>query len=351
LQKKKTFSLLVTPFILNSFAEEENLVCSEGKVLVYRTISDKYACVYPSTAEKWHTTGFSEPVQQVKSFEMSPIHAEKMRTSAPLPEAAIGPQIDFSKGYLVEEIKDGLYWVTDGAYQTMFLTTGQGVIAIDAPPSIGENYLKAIAEVTDEPITHIIYSHTHNDHVGSMSMFPDDVIYIGHQDTANTLAKRNDPNRPVPTVTFEDKYTLEVGNQKLELEYRGPMHEPGNILAMAQDTPAFLAAHDKILEYDFDTYIGGHLTRLGTVEDVEIQKEYFQDIQNSAAKANQQVSFMAIGQEVGFSNPWLVFQIYADQITQQCADEVVPKWVDRLGGVDLFTYDHCWKISEGQRID
>ncbi len=40
-----------------------------------------------------------------------------------------------------------------------------------------------------------------------------------------------------------------------------------------------------------------------------------------------------------------------DQITQQCTDEVVPKWIDQLGAVDLFTYDHCWKISESQRID
>jgi glyoxylase-like metal-dependent hydrolase (beta-lactamase superfamily II) len=361
---------------MNAYGEEQNLVCSEGKVLVYRTISDKYACVYPSTADKWHTTGFSEPVQQVKSFDIPPIHAEKMRTSAPLPETTKGPQIDYSKGYLVEEIKDGLYWVTDGAYNTMFLTTGQGVIVVDAPPSIGENYLKAIAEVTEEPVTHVIYSHTHNDHVGSISMFPDDAIYISHQEIADTLAKRNDPNRPVPSITFEDKYTLEIVTQTLELEYAGPMHESGNIfiyapqqkvlmlvdvvfpgwtpfkdLAMAQDVLEFLAAHDKILEYDFDTYIGGHLTRLGTVEDVEIQKEYFQDIQASAGKANQEVSFMAIGQEVGFSNPWLVFQIYADQITQQCTDEVVPKWIDRLGAVDLFTYDHCWKISEAQRID
>jgi len=307
---------------------------------------------------------------------MMEVHPEKMRTAAPLPETANGPQIDYSKGYLVEEIRDGLYWVTDGAYNTMFLTTGQGVIVVDAPPSIGQNYLNAIAEVTDESITHVIYSHTHNDHIGSASIFPDDAVYIAHQDAADTLVQRNDPNRTIPTITFEDKYTLEVGNQKLELEYNGPMHEPGNIfiyapqqkvlmvvdlvfpgwtpfkdLAMAHDVPAFLAAPDKILEYDFDTYIGGHLTRLGTVEDVEIQKEYFQDIQNSAAKANQEVSFMAIGQDVGFSNPWLVFQIYADQITQQCTDEVVPKWIDRLGAVDLFTYDHCWKISESQRID
>ncbi|MEE8255531.1 MAG: hypothetical protein V3R12_01615, partial [Nitrosopumilaceae archaeon] len=106
-----------------------------------------------------------------------------------------------------------------------------------------------------------------------------------------------------------------------------------------------------ILEYDFDTYVGGHLTRLGTTEDVKIQQEYFQDIEENAAIANQKVSFMEIGQEVGFENPWLIFQIYADTITQQCTDATVPDWIDRLGGVDLFTYDHCWKITESQRID
>jgi len=357
------------------FAQEMNYVCSDGKILVYRVNAEKYACLNPSTADRWYNEGIAEPVEQIESFERV-IHPEKMMHAAPLPDNAIGPQIDFTKGYLVEEIKDGLYWVTEGAYQVMFLTTGEGVIAIDAPPSIGENYLKAIEEVTDEPITHVIYSHTHKDHVGAMSMFPDDAIYIAHQEVADTLSKRNDPNRPLPTITFEDAYTLEVGNQKLELAYYGPIHEPGNIfiyapnqkvlmlvdvifpgwtpfkdLAMAHDVPEFLAAHDKVLEYDFDTYVGGHLTRLGTYEDAQIQKEYFTDIEAAAAKANQEVSFVAIGQEVGFENLWLVFQIYADSITQQCTDEIVTKWVDRLGGVDLFTYDHCWKISESQRID
>ncbi|MCH6586574.1 MAG: MBL fold metallo-hydrolase, partial [Thaumarchaeota archaeon] len=252
----------------------------------------------------------------------------------------------------------------------------EGVIAVDAPPSIGENYLNAIAEVTEEPITHVIYSHTHIDHIGAASIFPDDAVIISQKNVALELEQRNDPNRPIPEVTFDDEYLLEVGNQSLELKYDGPMHVPGNIfiyapqqkvlmvvdvifpgwtpfkdLAMAQDVPAFLAAHDKILEYDFDTYVGGHLTRLGTTEDVKIQQEYFEDIEENAAIANQQVSFMEIGQEVGFENPWLVFQIYADTISQQCTDATVPDWIDRLGGVDLFTYDHCWKISESQRID
>ena len=357
---------------------EYDQICVD-KIWIENT-KNKIACVAPSTASTLVERGWGTIIEDYANMQvlasMFEVHPEKMRSASPLPETSMGPQIDYSKEYLVEEINNGLYWVTDGVYQAMFLTTDEGVIAVDAPPSIGENYLKAIAEVTNEPITHVIYSHTHNDHVGAMSMFPDDAVYIAHQETADTLSKRNDPNRPVPTVTFEDTYTLEVGNQKLELAYYGPMHEPGNIfiyapnqkvlmlvdvifpgwtpfkdLAMAQDVPEFLAAHDKVLEYDFDTFIGGHLTRLGTSEDVQIQKEYFQDIQTSASKANQEVSFMTIGQEVGFSNPWLVFQIYADAITQQCTDEVVPKWIDRLGGVDLFTYDHCWKISESQRID
>ena len=360
------------------FASENNQICID-KVWIENN-KGKIACVTPSTGASLVERGWGTVLEDSDNLKVLtsifPVHPEKMRTATALPDTARGPQIDYSKGYLVEEIQDGLYWITDGAYNTMFLTTGQGVIAVDAPPTIGENYLNAIQEVTDEPITHVIYSHTHNDHVGSANIFPDDVIYISHIETANTLTKRDDPNRPVPSITFEDKYTLEVGNQKLELQYNGPMHEPGNIfiyapnqkvlmvvdiifpgwvpfkdLAMAQFVPEFLEAHDKILEYEFNTLIGGHLTRLGTIEDVQIQQEYFNDIQISAEKANQEISFVEIGQDVGFENPWLVFQIYADSITQQCVDEVVPKWIDRLGGADLFTYDHCWKISESQRID
>ena len=70
--------------------------------------------------------------------------------ATPVPETARGPAVDMQKGFLVEEIGDGLYWATEGAYQVMFLVTGQGVIVCDAPASIGGNILNAIAEVTSE---------------------------------------------------------------------------------------------------------------------------------------------------------------------------------------------------------
>lgn len=310
---------------------------------------------------------------------------------APVPDSAQGPAIPQDKGYLVEEISDGLYWVTEGAYQVMFLTTGEGVIVVDAPPSIGQNVLAAIAEVTDEPITHVVYSHSHADHIGAAGMYPADATYIAHAAAAAQLAETaaNDPDRappfgaflgggpvPLPTETFTDSYTLEVGDQTLELVYGGINHDPGNIfvyapkqkvlmlvdvvfpgwvpfkdLALADDVLGYIQAHDQALVFDFDTFIGGHLTRLGTREDVEIAREYVLDVEASAANALQTVDFMAIGQETGFSNPWLLFDTYLDAVAQACADEVVPNWMGRLGGADVFTIDHCWTMMEGLRVE
>jgi hypothetical protein len=51
---------------------------------------------------------------------------EPQKEVAPVPNAAFGPAVPQDRGYLVEEIRDGLYWVTEGAYQVIFLTTGQG---------------------------------------------------------------------------------------------------------------------------------------------------------------------------------------------------------------------------------
>ena len=64
-------------------------------------------------------------------------------------------------------------------------------------------------------------------------------------------------------------------------------------LALAEDIDGFIAAHDQILDFDFETYIGGHLTRLGTREDVEIQKEYILDIVQAAGAANAAMDFGA----------------------------------------------------------
>ena len=303
-----------------------------------------------------------------------------------VPEAAKGPTIP-AKGYLVQQIRDYLYWVTDGSYNTMFLVTDKGVIAVDAPPTIGKNYLKAIAEVTNKPVTYVIYSHAHLDHIGAAGMFPRNATFIAQQETAaelqraRSVAKNASTVPPIPTVTFAKNYTLQIGNQTLKLDYYGVNHLPGNIfiyapnqkvlmlvdivfpgwvpfpyLAIAKDTAGFIKAHDIALNnYDFDTLVGGHLTRLGTRNDVIVQKEFVSDLEKAVAQANQQVSFGEIAKQVGGGggqpNPWLIFSKYIDAINENCVNSMLPKWENRLGGAQQFMPTHCFTMAESGRVD
>jgi hypothetical protein len=105
------------------------------------------------------------------------------------------------------------------------------------------------------------------------------------------------------------------------------------------------------LTFDFDTFIGGHLTRLGTREDVEVQRKYIMDIQSNAAQALQTVDFFAVAKETGFENPWLLFDTYLDTVAHECEELTLTKWIDQLGGADVWTFDHCFQIVESLRID
>lgn len=300
---------------------------------------------------------------------------------------AYGPQPDPETGIYVGEISDGLYWLTEGVYQMMFLTTGEGVIVVDAPPSIGPRILDGIASVTDEPITHVIYSHTHADHIGAAGIFPPEATYIAHADTLDQLEKSLQNEFwgafvgggpvPLPTETFTDSMTLEVGSQTLELSAPSAIgHEPGNIfvyapaqnvllhidvvfpgwspfkdLAQAEDVPGYLSIHDEILAFGADTIVTGHMGRLGTNEDVALNQEYMGAIIAAATNALSTTDFNAIAGTVGFANPWQLFDTYLDELTVACENQVVPEWTDRLAGVDVFTADHCYKVYMSMRID
>ena len=127
--------------------------------------------------------------------------------------------------------------ITDNCYQSMFMVYETGVVVIDAPTSYAEDILKAIAEVTNKPITHIVYSHAAIDHIGGSKRLGGQPIIIAQDETNRLLVRAKDPNRPIPTITFRDKYTLKVGSQLLELSYHGDAHEPGDI--------SFLLPHKK----------------------------------------------------------------------------------------------------------
>lgn len=299
-------------------------------------------------------------------------------TYAPVPAAALLPPPP-AKGYTTMPLGDGAYMVTNGIYQMMFLVTGAGVIAVDAPPMLAPYILPAIAEVTSEPVTHVVYSHAHNDHIAGATIYPASAQILAHEETARLLARAKDPNRPMPTKTFagEGRHTLTVGSQTLYLDYHGDNHQPGELfiyaprqkilmvidivfdkrwspfknLAIASDIPGLVRAFDLILGYDFTGVVGGHHAQLATREDVQLQQQYMKDLVAAAGAANASVDYEEATRGVDPQNVWAQFKAYSDAVTARCVQLMPADWVEKLGGADVFVADNCFAMTESQRID
>src|SRR5438034_7535390 len=119
---------------------------------------------------------------------------------APVPRSALGPALN-EQGYYVGRVERNLYWITDGTYQCAFLTTSDGVVLLDAPPTIGNNIQRAIDEIAaangvSNKVEYLIYSHHHADHGGASSLFDKNVTRIGHEETRRLLLRDDDPARP-----------------------------------------------------------------------------------------------------------------------------------------------------------
>jgi len=66
--------------------------------------------------------------------------------------------VDPKKGYLVKELKPGIFMITDRAYESVFATTGSGVVLFDALPSFAQHIVSAVREATSEPIVELLYT-------------------------------------------------------------------------------------------------------------------------------------------------------------------------------------------------
>src|SRR2546423_15704081 len=101
---------------------------------------------------------------------------------APVPESSFGPALN-EQGYYVGTVERNLYWVTDGVYQAAFLTTQDGVVLFDAPPSIGHNLQRAIDEIArangvSNKATYLTLTHHHADLVVVSSPFVQAVVRV-----------------------------------------------------------------------------------------------------------------------------------------------------------------------------
>jgi glyoxylase-like metal-dependent hydrolase (beta-lactamase superfamily II) len=293
-----------------------------------------------------------------------------------VPESAKGPSVDPAKGYRTQPLGEGVYMITDGAYQSLFVTYEDGVVVVDAPPSYAAHIPTAIAEITDKPITHLVYSHAHSDHIGGATNLGAKPIIVAHAETNRLLARDSDPRRPLASVTFDTQHRLLVGTQVLELSYHGNAHLPGNIFiyapkqrvlmvidvvfpgwmpwrrfAVAQDVRGYFDQVRTISNWNFDTLVAGHVARTGTRADVAVQLAFMEDLKAAAQTALKRT---APGQElnpVDRANPWAVFDDYIDRVVVDCVNQLIPKWSTRLAAFDVYIWDQCYAMEQSLRID
>jgi len=135
----------------------------------------------------------------------------------------------------IEHIKGNLYKIFGGGGNTLVFVQKDGVVLIDTKmPGNGEAILEQVRAVTDKPVTTIINSHGHPDHIGSTDYirekFPN-VRVIAHENAKRSI-EANPMYKPAvyPGVTYADRMTVGQGDDRIELYYFGPAHTDGDAL-------------------------------------------------------------------------------------------------------------------------
>ena len=144
-----------------------------------------------------------------------------------------------------EKLKDNLWVMKGGGGNSAVFLTADGVTVVDTKlPGWGKPLLDKIKTVTDKPVTRIINTHTHFDHVSGNVEFPATVEVVTHENTkmymdqANpvyglqtgpqtNLFKQND-GKGMPKRTFKDKMTIGSGADQIDLYYFGRAHTGGD---------------------------------------------------------------------------------------------------------------------------
>ena len=147
----------------------------------------------------------------------------------------------------VEKLKDNLFLLKGGGGNTAVFITGAGVVVVDAKnPGWGQPILDKIKELTTKPITTLINTHTHGDHVSGNVEFPSTVDIIVQENTKTNMGKmipnitaqdqtvpaqtifQANNGRGLPKRTFKDKMTLFKGADEIDLYYFGRGHTNGD---------------------------------------------------------------------------------------------------------------------------
>jgi len=281
------------------------------------------------------------------------------------------PKTDPKTGLHISEIKPGLFYVTEGVYQSAFLVTDDGVIVFDAPPSFAQKLPDAIRQhAPGKAIRYLVYSHGHNDHIGGASIFAEvkGLEILAHEEVAKSLTKSTRPGILAPTTTYNEAHQFSLGGETIKLtpasfhaeDVDTIIYLPKQKFVIAVDTitpgeapfmnfgatsnpGAYMTFFDTILEYDFDNILSGHVSVLGNREDVIKARDYAFDVRQTAgqAMATFEERFFAAFEKFQYQNPNLAYRAAIESVRRDCAEEIIERWGGELSVVDVWADSHC----------
>jgi glyoxylase-like metal-dependent hydrolase (beta-lactamase superfamily II) len=251
----------------------------------------------------------------------------------------------------VEKVKDNLFVLKGGGGNTTVFISSAGVVVVDAKnPGWGQPILDKIKELTNKPITTLINTHTHGDHVSGNVEFPATVDIVVQENTKTNMEKmipnstaqdqkappqtifQANNGRGMPKHTFKDKMSLFKGADEVQLYYFGRGHTNGDAWVFFPSMRTVVAAdifsgknvplldannggsavaiadslqkgHDTLKNADI--IVTGHSTQMtmaDLMEYVAFNREFLRDVQ-AAKKAGKSVDDVAA--------PWKIPAKYA----------------------------------------
>jgi glyoxylase-like metal-dependent hydrolase (beta-lactamase superfamily II) len=142
------------------------------------------------------------------------------------------PAADAPKVLEVEKVKDNLFVLRGGGGNTAVFVMANGVAVVDAKyPGWGAPILAKIKELTPKPVTFLINTHTHGDHVSGNVEFPASVDVVVQENTKTNMEKMEifkANNNGMAKRTFKDKMTIGSGADQIDLYYFGRGHTDGD---------------------------------------------------------------------------------------------------------------------------
>jgi hypothetical protein len=129
-----------------------------------------------------------------------------------------------------------------------------------------------------------------------------------------------------------------------------PGWAPYDSFNLNEDVPGSIAAADKAMAYPWKHFIGGHMGRLGTRNDMVVYQQYVSDlidnIQQALVAVDPTPYFVRYG-----NNSWAAVKAYQDAQIDYAAAPVIEKYTGVLAAADVYTASTMFILLESIRLD